>query len=284
MRKTKMTFFIMILFICILLVNNAYSDKRGLSFQGKLTDKQNNVLTGPYNLTFKLHDKNDTEIWSETHGNVSVNIGNYSVVLGTNTSNPLNNTIFTQDVWLSVTVNNEEMTPKIKVTGSAYAITVDKKSIVPGFGLVPSGAIMMWPSDVAPDGWLECNGQEVTKADHPQLYAVIGDTYGTPGDPNNFVLPDFRGVFIRGADNRTVANGGRDPDGIRQIGSYQEDGFKEHNHNTSVYSCPDTYRGAGGNSGAWFYPYGGGNVTQTDYSGGNETRPKNIALMYIIKK
>lgn len=39
--------------------------------------------------------------------------------------------------------------------------------------------------------WLVCDGSEVLQADYPDLYAVIGDTYGAASD-GYFKLPDFR--------------------------------------------------------------------------------------------
>ena len=47
--------------------------------------------------------------------------------------------------------------------------------------------------------WLE--GAEVSKADYPNLYAIYGNTYGTPIHENNFVLPDFRNRTIWGASD-----------------------------------------------------------------------------------
>jgi hypothetical protein len=40
---------------------------------------------------------------------------------------------------------------------------------------------------VAPRGWLECNGAVVAKATYPQLYAVLGATYGETD--TTFTLP-----------------------------------------------------------------------------------------------
>lgn len=45
--------------------------------------------------------------------------------------------------------------------------------------------------------WLE--GGEVSKETYNLLYEIYGDTYGTPNDSNNFVLPDFRGRTVWGA-------------------------------------------------------------------------------------
>ena len=45
--------------------------------------------------------------------------------------------------------------------------------------------------------WLFCNGSEYAKATYPDLYAAIGDIYGTapwpaPSNPNNFRVPNYQ--------------------------------------------------------------------------------------------
>ena len=41
----------------------------------------------------------------------------------------------------------------------------------------------------APAGWMACEGQLVPVHDLPQLFALIGTTYGGDGE-NSFALPD----------------------------------------------------------------------------------------------
>ncbi len=55
---------------------------------------------------------------------------------------------------------------------------------------IPIGTLIAFPPSTVPDyGWLLCDGSEVAQATYPDLYSVIGDTYGTPVDPDNFILP-----------------------------------------------------------------------------------------------
>lgn len=57
---------------------------------------------------------------------------------------------------------------------------------------------------------LLCNGQEVSKTTYADLYAVVGDIYGTPAVGTNFKLPDFRDRFPLGvsATNALASTGG----------------------------------------------------------------------------
>jgi hypothetical protein len=71
-------------------------------------------------------------------------------------------------------------------------------------GLLPVGALL--PSvqsltDDAPEGWLIADGREVASKDYPELAKKIGRAYGTAVGTDNFVLPDLRGAYLRGASS-----------------------------------------------------------------------------------
>lgn len=71
-----------------------------------------------------------------------------------------------------------ETVPLINVSASAAAL--------------PAGTIQMFAGSAAPTGWLFCNGASLLRADYPDLFAVIGTTYGA-ADGTHFTLPDLRG-------------------------------------------------------------------------------------------
>ena len=59
----------------------------------------------------------------------------------------------------------------------------------------PTGAVMPFARQSAweaPPGWLECNGASVSKQQYPQLFAVIGSTFGSTD--TNFTLPTITQV------------------------------------------------------------------------------------------
>lgn len=60
------------------------------------------------------------------------------------------------------------------------------------------GEIVTYAGDTNPNpNWLECDGSEVAQDDYPDLYTIIGDTYGSAGT-GNFKLPDLRGMSPSG--------------------------------------------------------------------------------------
>ena len=172
--------------------------------------------------------------------------------------------------------------------------------------LVPPGTIQAYGGATAPTGWHLCDGTpyQINGSDS-NLYHVIGLAYG--GNSSTFNVPDMRGMFLRGVDTRTT--GSNDPDNMTRtiptgstnpsnaVGSVQPDGFKSHEHRSMStppgdfcqsmafnpvsnppFYCPTiSPPGLGVNAG------GGTNNAYTDFVGGNETRPKNVYVNYIIK-
>lgn len=58
---------------------------------------------------------------------------------------------------------------------------------------VPIGSGMDWFTNSAPDGWLLCQGQAISRTTYYELFQVIGTTYGAGNGSTTFNLPDFRG-------------------------------------------------------------------------------------------
>ncbi len=61
----------------------------------------------------------------------------------------------------------------------------------------PLGTVLSFAGSKAPNGYLLCDGASYKVADYPDLYAVIGNTYG--GDTENFNVPNLIDKFIQGS-------------------------------------------------------------------------------------
>ena len=66
---------------------------------------------------------------------------------------------------------------------------------------VPIGTILSYSATTSPVGFLVCDGSEVSKTTYADLFAIIGDTYGTATDTSKFKLPDLRDKFVQGANS-----------------------------------------------------------------------------------
>jgi len=141
--------------------------------------------------------------------------------------------------------------------------------------LMPIGAIIAYYGLVAPTGWLLCNGATFDASVYTALNTLLGSN----------TLPDLRGYFLRGLDS------------TRTLGSQQNDATKMPNNPFVVQPAGSHSHTLGVNNGIG----GTGSVTTStggvqtvststtpdhthNLTGGDtETRPKNIAVNYIIK-
>ena len=155
---------------------------------------------------------------------------------------------------------------------------------------IPAGTILPYGGTFAPAGFLLCNGQAVSRTTYADLYTAIGTAFGSGNGSTTFNVPDLRGRFLRGVDGGV----GRDPDRATRsamssggnagdlVGSVQDDAFETHNHaglgNVSPFGAYGSVAGAGAFSGAGTFTVG-----LTSSSGGNETRPTNANVNFIIK-
>lgn len=162
-----------------------------------------------------------------------------------------------------------------------------------------------------PVNWKLCDGSNVTRNEFPKLFEVMNFT------GESAALPDLSGQFLRGIDvnNNTVRD---DPDGKRRPGNVQPDMFQSHKHIDSGHghsasasgsvTIPDTFGemtdcgdscNVNGNEGirdvsktvsvSVSIGSGNANITNPVESDqgvpriGVETRPKNVAVYWVIK-
>lgn len=71
----------------------------------------------------------------------------------------------------------------------------------------PIGSIMAYTVANSPDGWLICNGSQVSRQTYAGLFAVIGVTFGSGDGINTFHLPNYQGAFLRGTGSNGVYSG-----------------------------------------------------------------------------
>ena len=146
--------------------------------------------------------------------------------------------------------------------------------------LLPAGAIMAFAMNGAPTGWLGANGSVVSRTTYANLFTAIGTTYGAGDGSTTFQLPDLRGYFVRGVG--VAGQNGANGDGTVSdtFGVKQADEIKSHNHSYFSAFYPYSSLAVGGGANQYFFA---NQENTTGATGGTETRPKNIAMLYCIK-
>ena len=150
---------------------------------------------------------------------------------------------------------------------------------------VPAGSVTAFAGQSAPSGWLECNGLAVSRTGNASLFSAIGTSFGNGDGSTTFNLPDLRGEFIRGWDN------GRGVDSGRSFGSTQLDALQQMEGSFVPGDSPQA-TGVFENAGGVSSNVGGftGSIdSKVNFDASlvartaDETRPRNVAMMYIIK-
>lgn len=149
---------------------------------------------------------------------------------------------------------------------------------------VPTGAVFYVPASAAPFGSIKANGASLSRTTYADLWAYAQASgnlvtqaskqtgqFGTGDESTTFTIPDLRGVFARGWDD------GRSLDPGRVIGSYQADEFEAHGKHGNVQTTIGNAEYAAGRVPAIYQTSGSSD------RGGDETRPKNAALLACIQ-
>ncbi len=167
---------------------------------------------------------------------------------------------------------------------------------------LPPGMLMTFAGSGGLAGWVLCDGATLSRTTYADLFTAIGTAWGTGDGSTTFNIPDLRGMFLRGVSGGS----GNDPDASSRtasgpggntgnnVGSYEGDTFRSHQHNitdpghthTATWSSSPagSSRGFVTNANA-----GTGNISTNttgitiNNTGGNETRPINIYVNYYIK-
>lgn len=167
--------------------------------------------------------------------------------------------------------------------GKSLVLTDDLPKTI-GFAFSPPiGSVVAWPTASPPSGWRECDGSSLLRASFPNLFIVLGVTYGA-ADGTHFNIPDYRGEFLRGMDPGAT----RDPDSASRtdrgdattganVGTKQGHQFASHTHDFPGAILSSSPTGSGATR------VESQSTLTTVAAGGNETRPRNVNVKWIIK-
>jgi len=321
MNKLKIFTTIILLFSVFAVF--AQTSQRGFSFQGYAVGTSGVVLSEEHlDVKFTIYPKSGVGYtYEETQYIITDFYGVFSAEIGSETPEMFQRLNFTAkgvEYWLKVEVK-KITEPLFNIISDQALLAVPYAKFAENG--VPVGTIISFAAGATkvPEGWLLCDGSEYdgTNAQYEQLYTVIANTWGGTG--TNFNVPDLRGYFLRGVDDAA----GNDDDAASRtaliaggatgdnVGSYQLDGVGDHKH---------TYSGSTSSGGSHSHNvnayYGGGVVSSgsdvviynpdgssagyagytsadgdhahsfsgtTAVNAGDETRPKNAYVLYIIK-
>lgn len=170
---------------------------------------------------------------------------------------------------------------RIDIKGEVYDIEAYENPI-------PTGSVFPFAGITAPESFLLCNGQEVSRFTYAKLYGVIGDTYGAGDGTTTFNLPDYREVTLVGAgQNEKLSITEHD---VYNVGEFKDDQMQGHWHNIRDDAQSE---GGGNNRRALGSPGGGSNdaIVRNPVDDGKNgiprigttTHGKQVGINFIIK-
>lgn len=89
----------------------------------------------------------------------------------------------------------EEGTSQVKLM-TPWAVAQAIAALLPPS--VPTGMLAFFHATTPPEGWLACNGQNVSRTTYANLFAVIGTKYGAGDGSTTFTLPNLHHRFLEG--------------------------------------------------------------------------------------
>ena len=251
-----------------------------------------------------------TPTWVETHKVHTDISGSFGITVGKGKREDVSAVVNYSDVdysvgyyWMKIEIlegSNYREVSYSQLPSSPYSEIAHNAILFPPGLIAPFAG----SADKVPAGWLLCDGSAVSRSDYANLYDAIGVNWGTGDGSTTFNLPDLRGMFLRGvsgdsgydpdADTRVLLkdNGGNTGN---NVGSYQNDAIRNiwgsftsgsmiPNGNSGFCRVDAVGPGGGQDGGQW-----ASNTLNISFDAsyvvpvGNDNRPKNVYVTYIIK-
>lgn len=150
----------------------------------------------------------------------------------------------------------------------------------------PIGSIIPYGGTTAPDGFLLCQGQEVSKTTYAELFAVIGTSFGSGDSSTTFNVPDLRGKVPVGLNSSDTEFNTLGKTGGEKAHQLTINEMPSHNHLTGIVTDKAFEAELKSGGGATAQVLWTQNQSSTGVTGGdgthNNIQPYNT-VNYIIK-
>ena len=301
--------------VALVVVAMSYSQNSGLGFNYQAVVRNaDGVLLANSDVSLRISlypgQSAATPTWVETHNVHTDYSGSFGITVGKGARDANSVAAQYRDInfasvyyWMKIEIKeggNYREVSFAQLPSSPYSEAAYNAILFPAGMIVPFAG----PAENIPDGWMLCDGSEISRSDYANLYKAIGVSWGTGDGSTTFNLPDLRGMFLRGvsgdsgydpdADTRVLLkdNGGNTGN---NVGSYQNDAIRNiwgsftsgsmiPNGNSGFCRVDAVGPGGGQDGGQW-----ASNTLNISFDAsyvvpvGNDNRPKNVYVNYIIK-
>ena len=193
--------------------------------------------------------------------------------------------ILLQLLSLNILISQElEVEGDLRILGEL--VFSDETQISTAPPIIPSGILIPFAGTTVPDGWLLCDGSDISRDLYSNLFAVINTGFGEGDGSTTFNLPDLRGRMPLGLDNMGGASANT-VDNVQADALNGKAGTENHALSTEEMPTHTIYSnanmsGVGTNAGNYSY-VNSINTTTIGSGSAHNNMPPYIALNYIIK-
>lgn len=175
------------------------------------------------------------------------------------------------------------LTEKDTVTDGTVVWTIRK--IGSGGDGVPLGTILLLAhNSTIPAGYLLCDGAAVSRTMYPDLFSVIGTTYGAGDGSTTFNVPDYNAAkrFAQGSAVAGTVKAAGLPNITGEVGPM--DDVSKHKITKAFYKGPNYNYDAGSASeeGGWILGFDASRCSSV-YGNSDTVQPPALTARYIIK-
>ena len=150
---------------------------------------------------------------------------------------------------------------------------------------IPVGTILAYSANgIIPSGYLLCDGNAVSRAIYPDLFNLLGETYGAGDGNTTFNLPDFNQAerFAQGGTVAGTVKAAGLPNITGEVGPI--DDLSNHKITKAFYKGPNyNYDANSDNNGdGWILGFDASRCSSV-YGNSDTVQPPALTLRYIIK-
>ena len=156
------------------------------------------LSTGSTNTTIGYNSSANNFSYSTAIGQSATNTADRQIMLGT-----VNETVVVpNDITFGGSINEVPRTTLSYIKNVSSDVQNQINNIN---NANPPGSVIQYAgSSASLSGYLKCDGNLYSISSYPNLYNAIGTMYGGDSNQGWFNVPNYQGIFLRGAGNQTL--------------------------------------------------------------------------------
>ena len=149
---------------------------------------------------------------------------------------------------------------------------------------IPAGTVLPFAGSTAPEGFLLCNGQEVSRITYARLFNVIKEKFGAGDGVTTFNVPNLVEKFIEGTENSVgqTLNAGLPNITADFAATTRDNGYVAGQMQSIIYDTNQVQPGGGEERTLTLFHLDA-SIGSDIYGKSNTVQPPAVKMLFIIK-